>query len=285
LQSLFASAIASVGFADTRKTPLPDYINISYPKPEWQPASKGIEFARLDIRRNSEIIETIALMKVDPAHNQIRVFSSYEPSGKTMARTIEEWQKFTGASGMVNSAQYMADPFYMPCAPIICDGKWKGPKSNASVRGMLVAEPLKSGLPRADLLDFGFDHYAEGTYAQGVQHWPILLDRTGNIKVKKSGWQANRTIVAKDTKGKIIFLTTEGSYFTLYNLAVFLKENQALNVHTAMNLDGGSEASMILKTKKVSYVRYGPYDETQKDAFSLFSFKRKIPGVIGVFPR
>jgi hypothetical protein len=186
---------------------------------------------------------------------------------------------------MVNSAQYMADPYYMPCAPIICDGKLKGPKSNPSVRGMLVAEPLKPGLPRADLLDFDYEHYVDGTYAQGVQHWPILLDRQGNIKVNKTGWQANRTIVAKDKKGTIVFLTTEGSYFTLYNLAVFLKENNALNIHTAMNLDGGSEASMIVKTKKRSYVRYGPYDETQKDAFGLFSFKRKLPGVIGIFPR
>jgi phosphodiester glycosidase len=280
-----ASAMASIGLADVRKTPSPEYVNITFDKPDWQLAAKGFEFARQNIQRNGQTIETVALLRIDPAHNQIRVFSAYEPLGKTTARTIEEWQKFTGAAGMVNSAQYMADPYYMPCAPVICDGRPKGPKSNPSVRGMFVAEPLKSGLPRADLLDFDFDHYVEGTYSQGVQHWPILVDRAKNIKVKKSGWQANRTVVAKDTQGKIVFLTTEGNYFTLYNLALFLKEDNPLNIHTAMNLDGGSEASMIVKTKKLSYVRYGPYDETQKDAFPLFSFKRKIPGVIGVFPR
>jgi hypothetical protein len=293
LRGLFAgaaSAFAGVGFADTRKTPSPDYVNITYGKPDWTSAGKGIDFARLEIRRNQQPIEVIALVKVDPAHNRIRVFSSYETDGKSTARTIEEWQKFTGAFAMVNSAQYMANPYYMPCAPIICDGKRKGPKSNPSVRGMLVAEPQKPGLPHADLLDFDFDHYVDGTYAQGVQHWPILLDRQGNIKVKQSGWQANRTVVAKDTAGKILFLTTEGSYFTLHNLGLFLKESNGklhggLHIHTAMNLDGGSEASMIVKTKNVSYVRYGPYDETQKNAFGLFSFKRKIPGVIGVFPR
>jgi hypothetical protein len=124
-----------------------------------------------------------------------------------------------------------------------------------------------------------------------VQHWPILLDRNGKIKVKKTGWQANRTIVAKDFKGNILLLITEGNYFTLYNLGLFLKESNAradhgLSIHTAMNLDGGSEANMVVKTKQFSYLRYGPFEGTDKPGFSLFNWgKVKIPGVIGVFAR
>jgi len=285
-----ATAISRIALADVKKTPSPEYVNILYDKPAWTTAGKGIDFTRIEIRRNQELIEVAAIMKIDPKYNQIRVFSSYEEEGKATARTIEEWQKVTGALGMVNGAQYMADPYYMPCAPIICDGKPKGPKSNPSVRGMLVAEPKRPGLPIADLLDFEFDQYHPGSYTQGVQHWPILLDRHGNIKVKKSGWQANRTIVAKDSKGNILFLTTEGSYFTLYNLGFFLKESNAkphggLHIHTAMNLDGGGEANMVLKTKKVAYLRHGSFEESRKDTLSLLQFKRKIPGVIGVFSR
>ena len=291
-QFFFTSAtatLARVAFGDVKKIPSPEYVNISYDKPQWIRISRGMDFTKLQIRRNKELIDILAILKIDPKDNQIRVFSSFE-EGKATARTIEEWQKHTGAAAMVNSAQYMADPYYMPCAPIICDGKPKGPKSNPSVRGMLVAEPKKPGLPKADLLDFEFDHYAPESYSQGVQHWPILLDRTGNIKVKKTGWQANRTIVAKDSNGHILFITTEGSFFTLYNLGLFLKESShqpdgGLRIHTAMNLDGGSEANMIVKTKQLSYVRYGPFEDNQNSAFSLFNFKRKIPGVIGVFPR
>ena len=284
-----ASAIARIGFADAKKIPSPEYVNITYSKPEWVSISKGLDFAKVEIRRDREIIDVLAIIKADPRHNRIRVFSSFE-EGKPLARTIEEWQKQTGALAMVNSAQYMADPFYMPCAPIICDGKLKGPKSNPSVRGMLVAEPLKANLPLADLLDFDFDQYTPETYAQGVQHWPILLDRQGKIKVKKTGWQARRTIVAKDSKGHILFITTEGSFFSLYNLGLFLKESNekkdgGFHIQTAMNLDGGSEANMIVKTKRLSYVRYGPDKEDQNNAFNLFSLKRKIPGVIGVFAR
>jgi hypothetical protein len=284
-----ASAIARIGFAEVKKFPSPEYVDISYKKPEWVSISKGLDFAKVEIRRGREAIDILSIIKTDPKHNRIRVFSSFE-EGKPLARTIEEWQKQTNALAMVNSAQYMADPFYMPCAPIICDGKLKGPKSNPSVRGMLIAEPLKANLPLADLLDFDFDQYTPETYAQGVQHWPILLDRQGKIKVKKTGWQANRTIVAKDSRGHILFMTTEGNFFTLYNLGLFLKESNEMkdggfHIHTAMNLDGGSEANMIVKTKRVTYVRQGPDKEDQNNGFNFFGLKRKIPGVIGVFAR
>lgn len=273
--------------ADVKKSPSPEYINISHAKPEWTTISKGVEFTKIEVRRNKELIDALATLRIDPRLNRIRVFSSYE-EGKTVARTIEDWQKHTGAIAMTNSAQYMANPYYMPCAPIICDGKVKGPKSNSSVRGMLVAEPVKGNLPKADLLDFEYDRYHTGSYSQGVQHWPILLDRNGKIKVKKTGWQANRTVVAKDFSGNILLMTTEGNYFTLYHLGLFLKESNArpdrgLRIHTAMNLDGGSEANMAIKTKDFSYVRYGPFEGKNTSVFGLFNWKIKIPGAIGVF--
>ena len=194
---------------------------------------------------------------------------------------------------MVNGAQYMADPYYMPCALVICDGAIKGPKANKQVRGMLVAEPRTTGVPQADLLDFEYDSFDHRTtpYTQGVQHWPILLDRKGKIKVSKTDWQANRTVVARDSSGRILFFTTEGGFFTLYNFGLFLKESNARKdggffVDTAMNLDGGYEANMIVKTDTVSYLTYGAFETygAGKNA-SVFGWKIKLPGVIGVFPR
>ncbi len=292
LQAVLANTtmlLARAASADVKKYPSPEYVNISHSKPDWKGISKGMEFTRIDVWRKKELIDVLAVIRIDPRVNRIRVLNSYEED-KTIARTIEDWQKHTGAIAMTNSAQYMADPYYMPCALIICDGKLKGPKSNASVRGMLVAEPVKKNLPVADLLDFEYDRYTPGTYLQGVQHWPILLDRNGKIKVKKTGWQANRTIVAKDFDEKILLITSEGNFFTLYNLGLFLKESNArpdrgLRIHTAMNLDGGSEANMVVKAGDFSYVRYGPFEAQKKPAFSLFNWKIKIPGAIGVFAR
>ncbi len=279
-----------------QKLPSPSYHNISYNRIYWNNIFKGLDFSRVELYRGKELVDIIAALKIDPNFNIIKVINGYNSPKNSEVNTIEEWQKKTGAIAMINSAQYMADPCYMPCALVICDGKQKGPKYNKYVSGMLVAEPkegLENKLQKADLLDFDYDKfdYKITPYLQGVQHWPILLDREEKIKVGKSLWQANRTVVAKTKDNKILFMTTEGGFFTLYNLGRFLKESnqrqdKGFNIHTALNMDGGYEADMIIKTPKMSYTTYGEFETygPGKDA-TIFDIKIKIPGVIGVFPR
>jgi len=271
----------------------PDYSNISHNPIEWKYASEGLEFSRIEVYRKKELVDVIATIKINPELNKIRVFNGTKNT--FTPNWIEGWQKSTGALAMINGNQYMEEPYYYPCALVICDGMQKGPKYNKSVKGMLVAEPknLEGKLKKANILDFDYDSFDYKTtpYTQGVQHWPILLDREGRIKVKESNWQANRTVVAKTNQDEMLFMTTEGGYFTLYNFGRFLKESnerqdKGLNVHTAMNMDGGYEAEMVVKTPKISYVTYGEF-ETQglgKD-ISIRNAKFPIPQVIGVFPR
>lgn len=276
------------------RLPPPDYYNITHSKVNWNTVSKGLDFSRVEVYRDKELVDVIAALKINPEYNIIRMFNGYSSSGGTELHNLGGWQEKTGAVAMINSAQYMADPPYMPCALVICDGEQKGPKFNKSVRGMFVAEPknLESKL-RADLLDFDYDSFDFkcSPYLQGVQHWPILLDRQGTVKVGKSLWQANRTVVAKTNDKKILFMTTEGGYFTLFNFGRFLKDSNhrpdgGFDVHTAMNMDGGYEADMVVKTPNFSYVTYGEFETygPGRDA-TIFNIKIKIPGVLGVFPR
>ena len=265
-----------------------EYENISHSPITWEELQDGLNFARVDVYRDKELVDKIVVVKLDSTKNKIRIFNNYKSPTEVGLLTIEEWQRLTSASVVFNSAQYLPRPTYgAPIALIITDGKKRGPVYNKSSRGMLVAEPTNKTLPLADLLDFEYDKFDHRTtsYAQGVQHWPILLDKQGKIKVKPSNWQANRTVVAKNRDGNMLVFVTEGGFFTLYNFGRFLKES-SFNVHTAMNLDGGYEASMCIKTPKLHYVTYGQF-ETQgpyKD-ISIPRIKIAIPGAIGIFPR
>ena len=64
------------------------------------------------------------------------------------------------------------------------------------------------------------------------------------------------------------------------------RKNKGFNIHTAMNMDGGYEANMVVKTPKLSYITYGEFETygPNNDA-TIFGLKIKIPGAIGVFPR
>jgi hypothetical protein len=262
---------------------------LSHSPIHWKKIGKGLEFTQLDIHRNAVLEETIAAIRLDPEQNKIRVFNSYD-GDKTVVYDTPEWQRSTSATAVINSAQYMANPYFMPCALVLCDGVQKGPKSNKQVRGMLVAEPADSKSPKADLLDFDYDQFDIKTnvYAQGVQHWPILLDRNGNVKVIPSQLQSSRSVVAKDFRGNILFLTTERRFFTLHHLGLFLKKlnqsaDRGFHIHTAMNLDGGNEANLLVKTPDFSYFTCD--NATNSNPQKNLRVKVKLPGVIGVFPR
>lgn len=276
-----------------RKLESPTYDkNVSHSKIDWKNIGEGLDFSRVEVYRKDKLIDIISAVKINPKHNKIQVFNSYTPTS-VHARNIETWQKHTESNVMINSAQYMADPMYMPCAPVIHKGRLIGPRHNSSVRGMLVAEPKNDNMPHADLLDFDYDKFDLNNtpYTEGVQHWPILLDREGRVKVRKSLWQANRTIVAKDKEQNMLFLTTEGGYFTLFNMGHFLKDSNAredkgYNIHTAMNMDGGYEANMIVKTPNLEYLTYGAFETYGPGQdYTVFNTKIPIPGAVGVSPR
>lgn len=288
------TGMGTLGLIMQDKIPSPEYYNIFHKPLKWKYAAEGLKFSRTEIYRDNKLIDIISSVKINPELNKIRVFSGYNKSG-TEKHYIESWQEMTGALAMINSNQFMSNPYLCPCALVICDGEQKGPKYNKYSRGMFLAEPkdLTSKLKKADLLDFDYDKFDYKTtpYTQGVQHWPILLDRNGNIKTKPTTWQANRTLVAKTNDDSILFLTTEGGYFTLYNLGRFLKESnqredKGFNVNTAMNMDGGYEAEMIVKTPYISYLNYGEFEKQGEGKdLSVLDTQIPIPGVIGVFPR
>ena len=270
----------------------PEYTNITHSKINWTEIGQGLYFDKIEVYRGEELVDRVAVTKINPEYNEFKVFCGYdEQTGKLSSKTIEEWQEHTKASIIFNSAQYQAEPFGRPCALMICNGKYVGPKNNQSVRGMFLAEPKDNSLPKADITDSQFERIDSALYkkyAQGVQHWPILLNREGKIKVIKTNWQANRTVIAKDNEGNILAFTTEGGFFTLYNFAKFLKQlkESGLEIHTAMNLDGGYEGCMAINTPHLKYVTYGQFETygPDKDA-TIPNAICPLPSVIGVFPR
>ena len=279
--SVFEHAVAA---------PEDPFSGLTYADPTWKRAGEGLDFCRIEILRGNEPVETAAVLRVNPAKNRIQVFHSFAHE-KTVVHSVEEWLQETSAVAVVNGAQYMADPFYMPCALVISDGQIKGPKSNKQVRGMLVAEPKNGSAPRADLLDFEYDSFDYQTtpYTQGVQHWPILLDRNSKIKVNRTEARANRAVVIKDRSNNILFFTTEGNFFTLHGLGQFFNETNhrkdgGLKIHTAMNLDGGHEAAMTIQTPGVVYSTSVAIAQKAGKDKNVFGWTRKMPGVIGVFP-
>ncbi len=245
--------------------------------PQWHTLSRGLSFTETQVWLNEEPVEQLAVVKIDPHANYFRVFHHAPQS-------IVDWQKELGATVVFNASYFC--PGGKPCGLIIADGRPLGPLKNPQMRGMFVAEPkgMSPDLPRATILDLRLNPVTLSNFPwnQGVQSYPLLLDYKGRIRVASSRKTAQRTVVAADRNSNILVFNTRQSYFTLYQLARFLKTS-AFEIDSALNLDGGTEAQLFIKSGEFEYFSPPGWHSAMYDLLTHQKFW--LTTVIGVFPR
>lgn len=244
---------------------------------QWRAVGKGLSYAEVQVFRKDQPVDLLALVKADPASNSFRV-QHHAP------QSITAWQKELGAPVVFNASYYGRDA--RPVGLILSNGKPLGPLNNAQMRGMFVAEPkgLSPDLPRATILDLTVSpiNIKNLPWTQGVQSYPLLVDTKGRVRVWNSPKTAQRTVIATDRQGNILVLNTTDAYFTLYDLALFLKDS-GLEIDTALNLDGGTEAQLYIKTK--DFEKFSPASWDSRLGSLLDQPKFWLPTVVAILPR
>lgn len=263
---LWLGAALSAGAASFTHTP-----------PHWQSIGRGLTFTQVEVLEDDEVVGGLAVVKIDPAFNAFRVFHG-------TPQDIYTWQEELKAPIVFNGSYYRRGG--KPCGLIISDGKPIGPTHNRQMRGMFVAEPkgISPDLPRATILDLLTTPVDPKTlpWTQGVQSFPLLLDYKGTIRVRSSQKRSHRTVIAMDRNGNILVFNTFNRFFTLYEFTKFLKES-SFNIDSALNLDGGAESQLFVKTKDLEF--FSP--PTWENSIGNLIDQRKfwLPTVVGVFPR
>lgn len=243
----------------------------------WRTIGKGLSFASVDILAKKVVVEYLEVVRIDPNLNSFRLFHD-------SPRRISAWQESAKATVLFNGSYFTNQ--HQPCGLVLIDEKTYGPLKNLAMRGMFVAEPrgVSPDLPRATILDLTAApvDIKKLPWTQGMMSFPLLLDSRGRIRVKNSDLQAQRTVICTDRKGNILVCHTAGDYFTLYELAKFLKAS-SLDIDMALNLDGGSKAQLLINTPDFSFASPSNLEQSARELFD--SEASLLPTVIGVFPR
>jgi len=249
----------------------------SHSPPQWRTLSRGLTFTEVQVFYDQEEVDTLAVVKIDPALNAFRIFH-HKP------QSVRAWQEEIEAPVVFNASYFNAAG--NPVGLILMDGKPVGPLKNLQMRGMFVAEPrgLSPDLPRATILDLRAApiNPLNLPWKQGVQSFPLLLDYKGHIRVRESGKKSYRTVIAADRNGNILVFNTAEDSFTLFDMAKFLKAS-AFDIDSALNLDGGAEAQLYIKTQDFEY--FSPPSWKSRLGKFLDHQGFLLPTVIGVFPR
>ncbi len=245
--------------------------------PRLRTLRPGIEFALIRgepyCRRGSA---EIAVLRLNPERVTLRGrHFAREPERRPV--DIREWQRRTGALAVFNAGQYYPDYSYMGL--LVSDGHVVSGRLHPDFKAALVASPEKGG-HGARVLDLERQPVAvsEPGWREVAQSF-MLFDRSGALRIRKSGQIANRTIVAEDRQGRLLVVTSEGGY-TLQEFAELLRRTP-FHITQAMSMDGGDEAELCVKVGRFRYASFGRWD--RDDAGSdLQGARVPLPAVVTV---
>jgi uncharacterized protein YigE (DUF2233 family) len=257
----------------------------------WRQLDPGLEFMRWPVPRFDTATGTgycrmgepfIAVLRIDPGLWRFEVlhYTLYGKDAEPL--TIREWQEKAYASAVFNAGQYYPDLSYMGLL-ISGDRKFSS-KSHPQWQALFVAEPTRSGMGWARILDLKHDRFRLNStaYTQIAQSF-MLFDQTGRKRVKKGNWVANRTAVAEDRRGRILVFVSEGG-FTIWDFARLLQASE-LNLVKAMSMDGGYESELAVTVRDFSYATFGQWETNDNGDISLPGAEMPLPAVVCVFPR
>lgn len=204
----------------------------------------------------------------------------FTQEGMDEPQPIHAWAEHLQAPVIFNAGQY--DENLAHLGWLKSRGEWIVPHRHAAWQGLLLSGP-RDGAAWARVADLSQAPESVVERYNHVLQSMMLFDDQGRGRVRRSNKTACRTVVAEDTQGRVLVLVTEGAV-TLADLAEWLPK-QDLNLVRAMNLDGGLEAQLAVRTPAFELDFHGQYGTgvTGLEG-STPRFRYPLPAVVAVRP-
>lgn len=206
----------------------------SAPDSGWQTLHTGFE--RRQIRLYSpqgEQVDSLHLLRIDP--NLYALGLAYSPR---MPKSLDQWQDETGALLVVNGGFFTEN--FEATGLIVVDGVSSG-QSYAGFGGMVTMQDGYANV--RGLVQYPFD--SAETPQNAIQAFPMLIE-PGSRYSDGGGQPARRTVIAQDQAGRLLFILSSRSHFTLAGMAEWLA-NSDLALVNALNLDGGTSTGLRIQ--------------------------------------
>lgn len=198
----------------------------------WQVIRPGVEFLRAPARVN-DVDGVVAVTRLDPARVDFRV--RYAP---TAPLTVREWHAASQSDVAVNAGYYT--PENTALGLLITDGRVFG----QSFRGFGGMFSVRDGRPALQWLA-RLPYAPDRRITQAAQSFPMLVNAGRRVDgIQDEGRRSFRTFVGVDTRGRVLFGVAQLPLWTLTDLAAYLDDEPALDLVTALNLDGGGSTGL-----------------------------------------
>ncbi len=206
----------------------------------WNSLSGGVQWRRLTFRTSDNQDVGALVVRVDPSMATFKVI--YTPG---QSKLIQDWRlALPGALAIVNASFF--DTSNNPIGLLAVDGTVMGQSIPRADTGMFQ---VQDNVVKVRSLYLEPYNNAE-RFEQAAQGFPVLMVR-GQVATAfnpdVAAVSARRTVIAQDTKGRILFIVTPFASATLADMAHWLGIS-GLDINTAVNMDGGKSTSLYLAT-------------------------------------
>ena len=210
------------------------------PDTGWKSVQIGIELRQVRVETGA-VAERLTIVRLDPARVRFRVH--YDPQ---TPRPVGGWATLLQPLMVINGGYFA--PEYETIGLLISDGQVWG-TSYGDYAGMFTV----TYDDRVDVRWLGDQPYDPNEpLREAIQSFPVLVKPgigMGFPAEADDGRPARRTVVAQDRQGRILFVVAPHGYLSLHKMARFLVESD-LDLHVALNLDGGNSTGLSLKTNE-----------------------------------
>lgn len=201
----------------------------------WQEIQPGLEYRELRVKME-ERSDRLRLARVDPARVQLRVL--YDPH---QPRQISAWLNSTSALLVVNGNYF--DPQYQALGLIISEDVTAGRVYEGFGGTLAIGE--NSVKVRANIVE---PYRSDEGLRYALQNFPMLVLPGGhaNDQIEDNQQRAPRSAVAQDRSGRIVFVVSPLTLFTLTEFGQWLAASD-LDLDVALNLDGGTSSGLLVR--------------------------------------
>jgi hypothetical protein len=248
----------------------------------WDHPAEGLAIGVWNPSPQCRDVPPLLVSEIDTVHYRVSVhYFRNEPFLEPP--DILEWQRTTGHDLVINAGLFRENFSYLGL--LYGQGKSLGGKRHASWMGLFVAEPTHESSAKAGILDLSIDPFDEqrppyGEVAQSL----MLLDRTGNVRVKQTGKQSQQTIVAELRNGHILIMKTT-EITSLHAIGQCLHDAYP-DIRQAMAMDGGSSSDLSISPALRQAIEKTKGDHTWMTLVNTGTTGHVgLPAVIGISPR
>ena len=250
----------------------------------WVHPEPGLDMARLAYTSTRDGSFTgrmiIRVLRFDTEYFDFRLFSSRWE--ERPIPTLREWAEDKNLTAAINASMYLKDG--QTSTGYMRSGERTNNSRIVSRYGaFFVAGPRESGLPRAAVLDRDVDDWQHllPRYDIVVQNFR-LMGPGGRQIWPEDGPEHAIAAIAEDLNGRILFLHCADAA-SVHDFVEALKAHRELNLNSAMYVEGGSEASLLLRLPESFHLWHG-----MSPASYMFSSRGDaipLPNILGVVRR